>query len=74
MLEPFRGNLWDCVILVLGASGDTGEVGRSTVSHGFEKRLIDGLLERSRLLYSTEKDLDGLKGMAGLTYHKWCCL
>ena len=57
MLEPFRGDLWDRVILVLGARGDTGEVGGGAESHGFEERAIDGLLERSCLLYSTEKDL-----------------
>ena len=55
MLEPFRGDLWDRVILVLGTRGDTSEVGGCAESHGFEKRAIDGLLERSRLLYSTEK-------------------
>lgn len=44
MLEPFRGDLWDRVILVLGARGDTGEVGGGAESHGFEERAIDGLL------------------------------
>jgi len=50
VLKPLRGNLRDSVILVFGAHGHAREVGRSTLTHGFEQTCVDWLLECFRLL------------------------
>jgi hypothetical protein len=51
MLEPFRSDLGDGVILVLGSSGNAGEAGGRALAHGGKEFSIYIFLQIGGLFY-----------------------
>jgi len=44
VLEPFRGDSWDCILSLGSAASDTTELGWNSLGHGSDEIWVDVLL------------------------------